>query len=123
MRQQEPIVICTNEDFVVARATCLTESDRGPRNSSWQWARSTPVVGFSLERHTAQGVSDHCDVIRINEFFLTHQLKRRINVDNSSFRDRRNWLLKHHPTPHAFTGLDSRVYVCPTIALESAANK
>ncbi|GFX04739.1 hypothetical protein TNCV_2247221 [Trichonephila clavipes] len=27
-------------------------SDRGPRNSSCQWARCTPVVGLSLEHHT-----------------------------------------------------------------------
>ncbi|GFV18867.1 HTH_48 domain-containing protein [Trichonephila clavipes] len=27
--------------------------DRGPRNSSWQGARSTPVVGLSFDHHTA----------------------------------------------------------------------
>ncbi|GFX14431.1 uncharacterized protein TNCV_1616141 [Trichonephila clavipes] len=37
---------------VVADTTCLTVSDRGPRNSSWQWARGTPVVDLSLEHHT-----------------------------------------------------------------------
>ncbi|GFW01343.1 hypothetical protein TNCV_5029961 [Trichonephila clavipes] len=37
---------------VVAHATCLTLSDRGPRNSSCQWARCTPVVGLTLEHHT-----------------------------------------------------------------------
>ncbi|GFW35388.1 hypothetical protein TNCV_2611871 [Trichonephila clavipes] len=36
---------------VVSNATCLTKSDRGPRNSSWQGARSMLVVG--LEHHTA----------------------------------------------------------------------
>ncbi|GFV90272.1 hypothetical protein TNCV_4379871 [Trichonephila clavipes] len=35
---------------VVTHATCLTQSDRGPQNSPWQWARCTPVV--SLEHHT-----------------------------------------------------------------------
>ncbi|GFW28579.1 probable RNA-directed DNA polymerase from transposon X-element [Trichonephila clavipes] len=36
----------------VAHGTCLTYSDRGQRNSSWQWARCTPVVGLSLDHHT-----------------------------------------------------------------------
>ncbi|GFT75607.1 hypothetical protein TNCV_1135701 [Trichonephila clavipes] len=35
---------------VVSNATCLMQSDRGPPNSSWQEARSTPV--FGLEHHT-----------------------------------------------------------------------
>ncbi|GFU89231.1 hypothetical protein TNCV_2896791 [Trichonephila clavipes] len=35
---------------VVSNATCLTQSDRGPQNSSWQGARGTLV--FGLEHHT-----------------------------------------------------------------------
>ncbi|GFX30481.1 hypothetical protein TNCV_3461321 [Trichonephila clavipes] len=42
--------------IVVAHATCLTKSDRGPRDSSWQWARCTPVVGLSLEHHTGDSM-------------------------------------------------------------------
>ncbi|GFX31635.1 putative transposable element [Trichonephila clavipes] len=38
--------------FVVSYATCLTQSGRGSRNSSWQGGRCTPVVG--LEHHTAK---------------------------------------------------------------------
>ncbi|GFW82279.1 hypothetical protein TNCV_3817601 [Trichonephila clavipes] len=37
---------------VAADATCLTQSDQGPRNSSWQGAISKPVVGRRLEHHT-----------------------------------------------------------------------
>ncbi|GFV27097.1 hypothetical protein TNCV_4853341 [Trichonephila clavipes] len=37
---------------VVANATFLTVPDRGPRNSSWQWARGMPVCGLSLVHHT-----------------------------------------------------------------------
>ncbi|GFV19729.1 hypothetical protein TNCV_479551 [Trichonephila clavipes] len=36
-----------------ARGTCLTKSDQGPRNSSWQAARCMPVVVLSLEHHTS----------------------------------------------------------------------
>ncbi|GFS94239.1 hypothetical protein TNCV_2013291 [Trichonephila clavipes] len=48
--------VCKNKRFsnvvVVANATYLTYSDRGPRNSSWQGTRSTPVVGLGLKHHT-----------------------------------------------------------------------
>ncbi|GFU20727.1 hypothetical protein TNCV_3176641 [Trichonephila clavipes] len=37
---------------VVSNATCLTLLDRGPRNSMWQRARSTPVVCLGLEHYT-----------------------------------------------------------------------
>ncbi|GFU90909.1 dimer_Tnp_hAT domain-containing protein [Trichonephila clavipes] len=40
---------------VVSNATCLMQSDRGPRNSSWQGARSTPVVG--LGHHTGDSTN------------------------------------------------------------------
>ncbi|GFY17993.1 hypothetical protein TNCV_3384861 [Trichonephila clavipes] len=43
---------------VVAHTTCLTESDRCPRNSSWKWARCTPVVGHSLEHYTVSCTRD-----------------------------------------------------------------
>ncbi|GFV51043.1 HTH_Tnp_Tc3_2 domain-containing protein [Trichonephila clavipes] len=43
----------------VAHATCLTESDRGPRNSLGQWARCTPVVGLSLEHPTVMEQRNH----------------------------------------------------------------
>ncbi|GFT25950.1 hypothetical protein TNCV_2807891 [Trichonephila clavipes] len=36
---------------VVTNVTCLTISDRGPRSSSWQRARCTPVVSRSFEYH------------------------------------------------------------------------
>ncbi|GFV50026.1 hypothetical protein TNCV_2354111 [Trichonephila clavipes] len=38
--------------IVVANATCLTVSDRGPGNSSWQRSRCTPVVIRSFENHS-----------------------------------------------------------------------
>ncbi|GFW25917.1 integrase catalytic domain-containing protein [Trichonephila clavipes] len=41
--------------FVAANATCLTVSDGGPRNSSLQWARGTPVVVRRLEHHPGDG--------------------------------------------------------------------
>ncbi|GFS81823.1 hypothetical protein TNCV_1544561 [Trichonephila clavipes] len=37
---------------VVANAACLTMPERGPQNSSWHGARSTPVVDLGLEHHT-----------------------------------------------------------------------
>ncbi|GFW00726.1 hypothetical protein TNCV_2304991 [Trichonephila clavipes] len=40
-----------HKSVVVAQVTYLTKSDRSPRNSSWQWARCTPVVCLSLEHH------------------------------------------------------------------------
>ncbi|GFV88524.1 acetylcholine receptor subunit alpha-like 2 [Trichonephila clavipes] len=53
---------------VVSNATCLTKSDRGPRNSSWQGARSTPVVG--LEHHT--GDTRHIEKLMHVESFEAH---------------------------------------------------
>ncbi|GFV80173.1 hypothetical protein TNCV_1477351 [Trichonephila clavipes] len=41
---------------VVANSTCLTQSERGPRNLSWQGTRSTPVIG--LEHHTVPCTRD-----------------------------------------------------------------
>ncbi|GFT21391.1 hypothetical protein TNCV_3816651 [Trichonephila clavipes] len=39
---------------VAANATCLTQSERDLRVSSWQGARSTPVVGLGLGLHTEE---------------------------------------------------------------------
>ncbi|GFV85888.1 uncharacterized protein TNCV_1421911 [Trichonephila clavipes] len=55
---------------VVAHATYLRLSDRGPRNSSWQWARCTPVVGISLEHHTG----DMNQSLRLQGSHLRRQL-------------------------------------------------
>ncbi|GFW96905.1 hypothetical protein TNCV_2160401 [Trichonephila clavipes] len=38
----------------VVNVSCLTVSDRGPRNSSPQRARCTPVVGRNFEHHTGR---------------------------------------------------------------------
>ncbi|GFV49645.1 hypothetical protein TNCV_1959531 [Trichonephila clavipes] len=43
---------------VVANANCLMWSERGPTNSSWQGARSTPVFGLGLEHHTVSCTRD-----------------------------------------------------------------
>ncbi|GFW46043.1 hypothetical protein TNCV_3276611 [Trichonephila clavipes] len=37
--------------MLLLTATCLTMSDQGPRNSSWQGANCTPVVSSSFEHH------------------------------------------------------------------------
>ncbi|GFX78691.1 hypothetical protein TNCV_31311 [Trichonephila clavipes] len=47
---------------VVSNATSLTLSDRGPRNSSWQGAKSTPVVG--LEHHTGDSTNELGEILR-----------------------------------------------------------
>ncbi|GFX55871.1 hypothetical protein TNCV_1427331 [Trichonephila clavipes] len=47
---------------VVSNATCLTKSDRGPRNSSWQGAKSTSVVG--LELHIWDSTIELCEILR-----------------------------------------------------------
>ncbi|GFS79102.1 uncharacterized protein TNCV_4408271 [Trichonephila clavipes] len=41
-----------NYVLVVAKATCLTVSDRSPRNSSWQRAKCMPLLSPSFEHHT-----------------------------------------------------------------------
>ncbi|GFT29985.1 retrovirus-related Pol polyprotein from transposon 412 [Trichonephila clavipes] len=49
-KKSNAVYTSSGKSVVVSNATYLTKSDRGPRNSSWQGARSTPVVG--LEHHT-----------------------------------------------------------------------
>ncbi|GFW63569.1 uncharacterized protein TNCV_402351 [Trichonephila clavipes] len=62
-----------------SNATCLTQLDLGPRNSSWLGARCTPVVG--LEHHTDGDRFNSCQLI-YTQFGLAihqndHQARRR----------------------------------------------
>ncbi|GFW37792.1 hypothetical protein TNCV_4629971 [Trichonephila clavipes] len=50
---------------IVANPTCLTMSDRGPRNSSRQRARCMSVVIRSFEHHT----SDRYDMAQFHSNF------------------------------------------------------
>ncbi|GFW67112.1 hypothetical protein TNCV_4031301 [Trichonephila clavipes] len=61
-----------NYVVVVANATCLTKSDRGPRNSSWKGARRTPVVGLGLEHHTGDSTNQLCEILRRDDRWRHH---------------------------------------------------
>ncbi|GFS87283.1 myosin-I heavy chain [Trichonephila clavipes] len=55
---------------VVANATCLTVSDRGPRNSSWQRAECTPVVSCIFEHHVGDSTTWLCSSPVLRESIL-----------------------------------------------------
>ncbi|GFV77605.1 hypothetical protein TNCV_616251 [Trichonephila clavipes] len=57
---------------VVANATCLTKSERGLRNSSWQGARSKPVVGLSLEHYTGDNTNWISEIPRRDDRLRHH---------------------------------------------------
>ncbi|GFT95560.1 hypothetical protein TNCV_567641 [Trichonephila clavipes] len=49
---------------VVTNATCLTMSDRGPRNSPWLMARGIPIVSRSFQLHA--GWLDSTSILKEN---------------------------------------------------------
>ncbi|GFV48103.1 hypothetical protein TNCV_3027861 [Trichonephila clavipes] len=57
---------------VVTNATCLTMSDRGPRNSSWQRATCTHVVIRSFEHHPGDSLFWLCPtpILRENTLWM-----------------------------------------------------
>ncbi|GFT74930.1 hypothetical protein TNCV_2445471 [Trichonephila clavipes] len=48
-------------------------SNRGPRNSSWQGARSTPVVGLGHEHHTGYSTNQLGEIPRMDDIWQRHQ--------------------------------------------------
>ncbi|GFV20632.1 RNA-directed DNA polymerase from mobile element jockey [Trichonephila clavipes] len=56
------------------------KSERGPRNSSWQEARNTPVVGLVLQLQTEQSAAlrNLSDVLDEARFKFSHQRKQKL---------------------------------------------
>ncbi|GFX58007.1 hypothetical protein TNCV_4047651 [Trichonephila clavipes] len=80
----------------VTNANCLTMSYGGPRNSSLQRARCTPVIKLSFEHYTVDSTVwlDSTPIFRKNTlgvvrnllpFFLIHQSHERRLVDEEGY--------------------------------------
>ncbi|GFX26928.1 hypothetical protein TNCV_1841001 [Trichonephila clavipes] len=57
---------------VVANATCLMWSERGPQNSSWQGTRNTSVVGLGMEHHPGDSTNKLVEIPRRDDRWRHH---------------------------------------------------